>query len=72
MLTSRLTSNARTTIPGPIRRALELAPGDRLEYVVRGDKVVLRKARGSDSTHDPFAVFSEWDSPADRAAYADL
>ena len=52
--------------------ALQLAPGDRAEYVVRDYEVVLRKAHGSDSTHDPLAVFSEWDSPADRAAYANL
>jgi antitoxin PrlF len=72
MLTSRLTSKAQTTIPQPIRRALHLKPGDRLEYVVRGDEVLLRKARGSDANDDPFATFDEWDSPADREAYADL
>lgn len=72
MLTSRLTSKAQTTIPQPIRRALHLEPGDHLEYVVRGDEVLLRKARNTDVTDDPFATFSEWDSPADRKAYADL
>jgi antitoxin PrlF len=72
MLTSRLTRRARTTIPQPVRRALGVEPGDRLEYVLRGGDVLLRKAQGSDVHGVTVAAFDEWDSPADRAAYADL
>lgn len=72
MLTSRLTSKAQTTIPQPVRRALRVAPGDTLEYVVRGEEVTVRKARGAEAREEPFAVFDEWDSPADREAYGRL
>lgn len=71
MITSRLTSKAQTTIPQPVRVALRLAEGDELAYVIEGDHVVLTKAQPL-SAEDPFGTFGEWDSAADRRAYADL
>lgn len=39
---STLTSKGQTTIPVEVRSALNLRPGDRIRYVVRGNKVSLR------------------------------
>jgi antitoxin PrlF len=71
MITSKLTSKAQTTIPQPVRAALRLVEGDELAYEIDGGRVILTKAseRGAE---DPFGTFSEWDSDADRKAYAGL
>lgn len=71
MIKSKLTSKAQTTIPLPVRTALRLDPGDEIVYEIEADRVVLRKAR-TELGDDPFATFGEWDSEADRKAYADL
>ncbi len=71
MITSRLTSRRRTTVPPSVRAALHLRIGDTLQYELQGDHVVLRNA-GSLSSPTPFAAFNEWDSEADRKAYANL
>jgi antitoxin PrlF len=71
MITSKLSSKAQTTIPQPVRAALQLKQGDEIVYVIDGDHVVLAKAPPP-VMEDPFACFSEWNSEADRRAYADL
>lgn len=71
MITSKLTSKAQTTIPGPVRAALRLKAGDQIAYLIEGDRVVLTKADRTPAD-DPFAAFDEWSSDADRQAYADL
>ena len=71
MITSRLTSKAQTTIPQAVRSALRVGPGDDLAYVIEEGRVVLSKA-GAVVADDPFTPFCEWDSEADRRAYADL
>jgi antitoxin PrlF len=71
MITSRLTSKAQTTIPQPVRAALRLKKGDEIAYSIEGDRVVLTRAI-RDQADDPFAAFAEWDSDADRRAYAGL
>ena len=72
MIKSTLTSKAQTTIPKPVRAALHVQAGDELVYeIVEGGRVVLTKL-AADPGEDPFAAFGEWDSPADRRAYADL
>jgi len=71
MITSKLTSKAQTTIPQPIRTALHLKQGDTIAYSIDGEKVILYRAK-SEIIDDPFAAFGEWDSDADRQAYADL
>ncbi|MDO8411504.1 MAG: AbrB/MazE/SpoVT family DNA-binding domain-containing protein [Phenylobacterium sp.] len=70
MITSKLTSSGRTTIPRAVRAALDLKPGDRLTYLVEGDRVMLSK-RGHIAS-DPFATFSEWHADADYVAYGSL
>jgi len=39
---STITSKGQTTIPGKIRRALRIKPGDRLEYEVEGNRATIR------------------------------
>lgn len=39
---STVTKKGQTTIPGAIRRALRIKPGDRLQYQIEGDSVIFR------------------------------
>lgn len=71
MIISRITSKAQTTIPQPVRKALALRPGDELAYQIDGDRVIVTKADAAPWL-DPFATFDEWNSEADRRAYADF
>jgi antitoxin PrlF len=71
MITSKLTTKARTTIPQAVRVALQLRERDELVYIVEDRRAILMKAR-SESIDDPFGAFGEWDSEADRKAYAKL
>jgi antitoxin PrlF len=71
MITSKLTSKAQTTIPQPIRVALRLQEGDQIAYAIDGDRVILTRV-SAESSEDPFGTFAEWDTEADRRAYADL
>jgi len=43
---TKLDGNHRTTVPREVRRLLELKPGDRVEWLFEGGKVVVRKASG--------------------------
>lgn len=72
MITSKLTSKAQTTIPQPVRAALGLEVGDEVAYEIQNGCVILTKARVGAVEEDPFALFDEWDSEADRKAYAGL
>lgn len=72
MITSKLTTKAQTTIPQPVRAALQLQPGDELIYEIDADRVTLSKARRGGKTNDPFHTFSEWSSEADTRAYGKL
>jgi antitoxin PrlF len=74
VITSKLTSKAQTTIPQPVRAALDVAEGDELAYTIEDGRVVLTKAppRRGHPLDDPFATFTEWDSEADRQAFKDL
>lgn len=71
MVTSKLTAKAQTTIPKAVRAALRLSPGDEIAYRIEGASVILTRA-SSETPDDPFATFTEWNSQADREAYADL
>ena len=71
MITSKLTSKAQTTIPQPVRAALRLREGDELSYIIEDGRVILTRAP-SEGADDPFSAFNEWDSEADRKAYAKL
>lgn len=71
MITSKLTSKSQTTIPQPVRAALNLREGDELLYEIVDQRVVLTKARGG-QIDDPFRTFREWSSEADAKAYGAL
>ncbi|MBX6420802.1 MAG: type II toxin-antitoxin system PrlF family antitoxin [Sinobacteraceae bacterium] len=71
MITSKLTTKAQTTIPQPVRAALRLRAGDELVYEIDGSRVILSKRRPA-AVDDPFRTFDEWNSEADRRAYAKL
>jgi AbrB family looped-hinge helix DNA binding protein len=49
MLHSTVTSKGQTTIPGEIRKALQIKPGDKLEYMVEGDHATIRVHPGTRS-----------------------
>ncbi|MFD1253021.1 putative regulator PrlF [Devosia equisanguinis] len=71
MINSKMTDKAQTTIPEPVRKALRLSVGDEIAYVIGNGRVTISRANAVPAD-DPFAAFSEWDSDADRAAYAKL
>jgi antitoxin PrlF len=47
MPTSTITSKGQTTVPKEIREVLNVGPGDRLTWEVRGGKVVISTGRPS-------------------------
>lgn len=44
MPSASLTSKGQVTVPKAIRDRLKIATGDRLDFIVEGDRVVLRAA----------------------------
>ena len=72
MITSKLTTKAQTTIPQPVRAALQLQPGDELIYEIDERRVILTKSSRGGKTDDPFRSFAEWNSEADTKAYGKL
>jgi len=71
MITSKLTRNAQTTIPQPVRVALHLKEGDTIAYHIDSGRVTITRAV-PEIVGDPFTTFCEWNSDADRQAYAEL
>lgn len=52
---STVSSKGQVTVPQEIRSRLGLKEGDRLEFVVEGDRTVIRPARTSEN---PFAAYT--------------
>ena len=52
---STVTSKGQTTIPGRIRKALRIKPGDKLEYVLEGDHITVRVHLGTRSLQGALA-----------------
>jgi len=46
---STVTRKGQTTIPGKVRKALRIEPGDKLEYTVEGDHMTVRVHAGTRS-----------------------
>ena len=46
---STVTRKGQTTIPGKIRKALQIKPGDKLQYLVEGDHATIRVHPGTRS-----------------------
>ncbi len=74
MPVSTLTSKYQATIPRAVREALAVGAGDRIEFIVSPDGVVLRRApaAGPELQALEATLAPEWNSPDDDAAYADL
>ena len=47
MSSATLTSKGQTTLPSPIRKALQIKPGDLIQYEIQGDSVILRPYPGA-------------------------
>ncbi len=71
MITSKLSSKGQTTIPLAVRAALDLKKGDEIAYEIKENLILLTKVSAG-PVHNPFVTFDEWDSEADREAYANL
>jgi antitoxin PrlF len=71
MIRSKLSSRGQTTIPQPVRVALHLKEGDEIAYEIKENLVILTKA-GVEAGDNPFVTFHEWETEADRKAYAKL
>lgn len=54
MLLSKVTSRSQTTLPNGVRKALRLRPGeDALEWEIRGDEAIARRAATPTEEDDP-------------------
>jgi antitoxin PrlF len=51
---STISSKGQITVPREVRNRLGLSAGDRVEFVVEGDRTIIRPAR---SGPDPFAKY---------------
>jgi len=49
MFHSTVTQKGQTTIPGAVREALHIRPGDRLEYAIEGDRAIVHVHPGTRS-----------------------
>jgi antitoxin PrlF len=49
MFHSTVTKKGQTTIPGAVREALRIQPGDRLEYAIDGNRATIRVHPGTQS-----------------------
>jgi antitoxin PrlF len=67
---SKISSKSQTVLPRAVRERLKLGPGDKVRYVMTQKAVIIEKH--DDVVDDPFIAFTEWASPEDDAAYADL
>jgi AbrB family looped-hinge helix DNA binding protein len=68
---SKISVKSQTVLPAEVRQRLGVSAGDRLRYVIENGTVRIEKA-GPDLQEDPFAAFTEWASPEDDEAFADL
>jgi antitoxin PrlF len=52
---STISSKGRITVPLEIRRRLGLKEGDRVEFVVEGERTVIRPARPAENPFEKYA-----------------
>lgn len=73
-LTSRVSTKGQTVLPIPIRESLGVDAGSILSWELKGDHVVMRKVSDLDVEYHRSlnASLTEWNSPEDNEAYADL
>ena len=66
---SKITSQGQVTVPAPIRRKLNLAPGSRIEWRQQEDDVIVRRAAKYSSLDIHEAVFA---TVPDRRSLQDM
>ena len=72
MIIGRITAKAQTTIPRAVRIALNLNPGDKVAYAIKGDQVILSRVDDEkDGFVNNFSAFTEWADELD-SVYDDL
>jgi antitoxin PrlF len=52
---SVISSKGQVTVPQEVRLRLGLKQGDRLEFIVEGDRTVIRPARGARNPFEKYA-----------------
>lgn len=74
MLASKISSKGQVTLPKEVRRTLRAQPGDLIEYSVEQGVVTLRRIEPIDLAYHAAltGTLSEWESPEDDEAFADL
>lgn len=74
VLVSKISSKGQVTIPPKVRESLGAGPGDSIEYELRADAVVVRRAEPFDRAfHAALSeTLTEWSSPEDEEAFRDL
>ena len=72
--TSKLTKKYQATVPAEVRQFLGLQAGDSIAFEIDEGVVTVRKAQPVDTDYlrGVEATLSEWASPEDEEAYADL
>jgi AbrB family looped-hinge helix DNA binding protein len=63
-------ADGRITVPKDVRKLIGLDVRDRLMFSIDGGRVFVR--RQAAPTFDPFACFTEWSTPEDDEAFANL
>lgn len=74
MSLSKITSKYQVTVPSDIRSVLGVKAGDRLEFIIENDQVLLKKPNPIDWTYVESLEYglSEWTSKQDCLAYDNL
>lgn len=74
MTQSTITSKYQATVPQDIRKFLGLKAGDKINFAIENDKVVVRRQEGLDRQYlnSLETQLSEWLSDEDEAAFRDL
>jgi AbrB family looped-hinge helix DNA binding protein len=74
MITSKLSIKGQSTIPGEVRTALGLKPGDTIGYEIVDGKAMMSKVSALDAAFLRLATdsFADWNSPEADEAFRDL
>lgn len=51
---STISSKGQVTVPQPIRNRLGISPGDRVEFVIEGERTLIRPARSAGNPFDRY------------------
>ncbi len=57
MITSKITERSQTTLPSGVREVLNLVPGERIGYIIKGNKVELVNASATEDDDPILGAF---------------